>query len=538
MTRVSSVLLGDEAIALGAIHSGLSGVYGYPGTPSTEIFEAVQNFDKKKKSVHSVWSTNEKVAFEEALGMSFAGKRALITMKHVGLNVAADPFMNSAITGVNGGLILAVADDPSMHSSQNEQDSRYFADFALIPCLEPGNQQDAYDMTMQAFALSEELNVPVMLRLTTRLAHSRANVQVNEESAPQNDLDPSHDRRKWTLLPSNARINYRKLTAAQPAFREKSEQSEYNELTLNAGVTKGIIVCGLATNYIYENLPENQDEYSILEIKQYPAPVEKIRKLVESVNEIYVIEEGYPYIETHLTGYLGLHKKEVYGRLTGHLPRTGELDPNLVDTMLNGSEAKFSFDPQDIAGRPPQLCSGCPHTDTYNALTEAMNLHPDGHVFGDIGCYTLGALPPYNAIETCVDMGASISMANGAAHAGVRPSVCMIGDSTFTHSGMTPLLDAASENSPITVFIMDNSTVAMTGGQPTFGSGDRLLTIVKGLGVPEDHIVIMEPVPKKHDENVGLIQKELKHEGVSVIIAQRICIEEIKAQKKRERVEV
>jgi indolepyruvate ferredoxin oxidoreductase alpha subunit len=529
--RETSVLLGDEAVALGAIHAGLSGVYGYPGTPSTEIFEAVQRFGRKA-GIHSIWSTNEKVGYEEALGMSFAGKRALVTMKHVGLNVAADPFMNSAITGVNGGFVLAVADDPSMHSSQNEQDSRYFAQFAMIPCLEPANQQEAYDMVQKGFELSEELEVPVMLRLVTRLAHSRANVQVLTEVREQNKLNPSTDWTKWTLLPVNARRNYKQLTERQPLFIKKSEESEYNVLEIKPGARKGIITSGIGSNYVFENLGRNQDKYSILIIKQYPIPPEKIRKLVESVDEILVVEEGYPFIEQHLNGILGLQNKKVRGRFTGDVVRIGELNPDNVRAALQMNALEKVPAAKQLAGRPPALCTGCPHADTYNALNAAMKDHPDGHVFSDIGCYTLGALPPYKAIESCVDMGASISMASGAAHAGIRPVACVIGDSTFTHSGMTPLLDAVTENTPITVFILDNGTVAMTGGQPTFGTGEGLLRIIRGFGVTAEHLVPIVPVPKNHEENVKKIKKELEYEGLSVIVAQRECLEEIKRRKK------
>ena len=528
--RETSVLLGDEAVALGAIHAGLSGVYGYPGTPSTEIFEAVQKFGKGE--VHAVWSTNEKVGYEEALGMSYAGKRAMVTMKHVGLNVAADPFMNSAITGVNGGLVVAVADDPSMHSSQNEQDSRYFAHFAMIPCLEPADQQDAYDMVRYAFELSEVMNVPVMLRLVTRLAHSRANVQVLKEPRPQNGVNPSTDWTKWTLLPMNARKNYAKLVENQVKFVEDSEESEFNTLTLVESARTGIITCGIASNYIRENLPDDQSEYSVLTIRQYPVPIEKLKKLVGSVEEILVVEEGYPLVEEHLNGYLGLCDKKVRGKLTGDLPRTGELNPDNVRSALLMKTPETLEPSGNLAMRPPQLCAGCPHADTFNALNEAMKAFDSGRVFSDIGCYTLGALPPYRAIESCVDMGASISMANGAAHAGMRPVVCAIGDSTFTHSGMTPLLDAAAVDTPVTVFIMDNSTVAMTGGQPTYGTDGGIERIVRGLGVPDEHIILINPVPKEHEKNVGIIKKELEHEGLSVIIAQRECIEELKRRKK------
>lgn len=527
----TTILLGDEAIALGGIHAGMSGVYGYPGTPATEILEAVQKFSAPA-DVHAVWSTNEKVGYEEALGMSFAGKRAMATMKHVGLNVAADPFMNSAITGVQGGLVLVVADDPSMHSSQNEQDSRYFAQFAMIPALEPSNQQEAYDMTRRAFDLSEELNIPVMVRLVTRIAHSRANVKILEKGLDPKPLNPSNDWRKWTLLPMNARVNYARLVKAQDLFLKKSEESDYNVLKITPRSKKGIVVSGIAINYVNENLTQDQTEYSTLEVKQYPLPAAKFREFVKSVDEILVVEEGYPFIEQHLRGITGFGAKNIRGKLSGDLPRVGELTPDHVRAALGMEAFKTVPKAENIAQRPPQLCNGCPHVATFSALREAMKDHPAGHVLSDIGCYTLGALPPYTAIESCVDMGASISMAIGAAHAGVRPAVAAIGDGTFTHSGMTPLLDAATENTPITVFILDNSTVAMTGGQPTFATGESMIRLVKGLGVPEEHLITIRPLPKNHQENVAIIKRELAHDGLSVIISQRECLEELKRRKK------
>ncbi len=530
--RKTLVALGDDAVALGAVHAGISGVYGYPGTPSTEIFEAVRRFDEKK-AVHAAWSTNEKAGYEEALGMSYAGKRALVVMKHVGLNVAADAFMNSAITGVNGGLVLAVADDPGMHSSQNEQDSRYFAFFAMVPVLEPGNQQEAYDMAREAFDLSEKLNVPVMLRLVTRLAHSRANILVEEEGTQPKKLNPSRDTKKWTLLPGNARVNYARLTQNQPEFEAESEKSPYNELKIVPKAEYGIITSGIAGNYVLEALGENLERYSTLTIKQYPVPITKLKKLVDNVYQILVVEDGYPFIEQHLNGFLGLGGKKVRGKLTGELPRTGELNPDLVRKGL-GLDVHASLPPsENLAMRPPQLCSGCPHDHTFAALREAMAGSSQGTVFGDIGCYTLAALPPHSTIQTCVDMGASISMGVGASHAGLRPVVSAIGDSTFTHSGMTPLLDAANENTPMTVLILDNSTVAMTGGQKSSATGDSIFQLINGMGVHKNHVVEMEPLPKNHAENVAILKNELAYEGLSVIVSARECLETIKKTKKK-----
>ncbi len=516
------VALGDEAIALGAIHAGISGIYGYPGTPSTEIFEYVQKGAGRDGKIHANWSANEKVGYEEALGMSFAGKRAMVTMKHVGLNVAADPFMNSGITGTNGGLVLAVADDPGMHSSQNEQDSRYYAQFCLIPCFEPSNQQECYDMTREAYDVSEKFGVPVMIRMVTRLAHSRANIEVGD-SRGQNEMHVSDDWKQWTLLPGIARVRYKRLTDLQPDIDKWADESKWNVLELKG--KKGVIASGIAYNYLIENLDDGHD-LSILKLCAYPFPIGKIRKLVEHCDEILVLEDGYPFVENHLRGFFGIPGKKVNGKLSGHLPRTGELNPDLVRAALEfAPNESASGTVTDIPARPPALCKGCPHADTYNALTEALKDYPRHSVLSDIGCYTLGALPPFSAIQSCVDMGASISMAAGAAHAGAPNVVCVIGDSTFTHSGMTPLIGAAKENVPMTVFVLDNSIVAMTGFQESMASGERMVKLIEALGVNKEHIVPLNPLPKHHEENVAMIKKEIDYKGLSVIIAQRACVQ-------------
>jgi len=518
------ILLGDEAVGLGAIHSGMSGVYAYPGTPSTEIFEFVERATKHVGNVHAFWSTNEKVAYEEALGMSWAGKRALVCMKHVGLNVAADAFMNSAVTGTNGGLVLAVADDPGMHSSQNEQDSRYFAQFALIPCFEPKNQQECYDMMFEAFEMSEELALPVMIRLVTRIAHSRAGVQTRP-AREQNPLNPSRDIKKWTLLPSNARVQYKHLTEKQPELLRRAEDSPYNELVL-AG-KRGVITCGLAENYLRENIADG--DVSVLSIRQYPMPAEKIRRLVDHVDELLVLEDGYPLVESTIRGLFGLAGVAVKGRMTGEVPRTGELDPDIVRASLGLPPLPSAHGPStDLANRPPALCKGCPHTDSFRALNEALSSFDNPQVFSDIGCYTLAALPPLEAIHSCVAMGASIGMAAGAAHAGYTPAVAAIGDSTFSHGGITPLLSAVQQGVNLNVLVLDNDTVGMTGTQRSMSTGETLDQIITGAGIDKDHLRIISPTPRNHDANVEIIKKELAYDGPSVIIARRSCLEAIK----------
>lgn len=530
----TELLLGDEAVALGAIHAGISGAFSYPGTPSTEIMEYIQGYVQKHGGISAFWAANEKVAYEEALGMSYAGKRCTVSMKHVGLNVAADPFMNSALTGVNGGLLLIVCDDPGMHSSQNEQDSRYYGEFAQIPVLEPSNQQEAYDFVRQAFDLGEELDLPVMMRMTTRLAHSRANVKV---SGPVSD-EPIEKRGSaypdpgaWTLVPANARRRNRRLIEMQPKLREWSNNWGGNTLKL-AGPT-GVITSGIAHNYVREALGGNESEFSILKITSYPLPTDLIRGLLAHCNDILVVEEGYPFIESRLNGVLGFPGKSIRGKLSGDLKPDGELTPDLVATALGQLNVTPSSALDDLAMRPPALCKGCPHADTFKAIIDATSGMPGTILFSDIGCYTLGVLPPYQAVHSCVDMGASIAMAHGAAQAGAWPVIATIGDSTFAHSGMTPLIGAAKADGDMTVFILDNATVGMTGGQETMATGEQLMKLLKGLGVEDDHLHVVDPVAKTHAENVELVKKELNHRGLSVIVARRPCIQALRKTAKQ-----
>jgi len=525
------ILLGDEAVALGAIHAGLSGGYSYPGTPASEIMEYLIRASDGGKNYIASWSVNEKVAFEEALGVSYAGKRALVSMKHVGLNVAADPFMNAAITGANGGLVVVVADDPGMHSSQNEQDSRFYAQFGQIFCFEPSNHQEAYDMTREAFDVSEKMGIPVMIRMVTRLAHSRSRVQPRP-SREQNPIQYGESK-DWTLLPVNARRRFKLLTEKQKELVQISDASEFNSLRINKENTKlGIIASGVAHNYVLENFIDVTESPSLLKVTTYPLPEGLFIELVDHVETVLVVEEGYPFIERNLHGMFGLCETKVHGKLSGHLPATGELTPGIVRQGLGMKPLEQrTISDFPMAERPPQLCQGCGHRDAYDALNKALESYPQSNVFSDIGCYTLGALPPYNAIQSCVCMGASVSMAKGGAEAGVFPSVAVIGDSTFAHSGITPLLDAAAVNTNMTVMIFDNSIVAMTGGQPTYTSGEKLVRIIEGLGVSKDHIRTIIPLPKNLETNVQVIKEELDYKGLSVIIAARECVQQ--ARKKR-----
>lgn len=527
------LLLGDEALALGALHAGLSGVYAYPGTPSTEITEYIQAHPlTKERGIHCDWSSNEKTSMESALGVSYSGKRALVCMKHVGMNVCADAFVNSAVTGANGGLVVVACDDPSQHSSQNEQDSRFYADFAMMPCFEPSNQQEAYDMVREAFDYSEANHIPVLMRLTTRMAHSRAVVEAGEIRR-ENELhfpDEAHEK-NWVTLPVNARKRILGLAGELIGFEKDSVASSDNSYVDGTDHSMGVIACGIAYNYLMENYPDGCP-YPVLKVTRYPFPKALARKMAESCGNILVMEEGQPLIEERLRGILydpeAKGARIIKGRLDGTLPRTGELNPDSVRKALGLAPAETYSKSEVTVPRPPALCQGCGHRDFYTALNVVLKEYaPSARVFSDIGCYTLGYMPPFNSFQTCVEMGASVTMALGAANSGVWPAVAVIGDSTFTHSGMTGLLDCVNAGASVTICISDNLTTGMTGGQDSAGTG-RLEEICKGLGVDPAHIRTIVPLPKNYPDMEKVIDEEINYSGVSVIICRRECIQTAK----------
>jgi indolepyruvate ferredoxin oxidoreductase alpha subunit len=534
LTLEKLMLLGDEALAQGALDAGISGFYGYPGTPSTEIIEYVQKSKQaEEQKVHRTWSSNEKTATEAALGMSYSGKRTMVTMKHVGLNVAADPFMNSAMTGAHGGLIITVADDPFMHSSQNEQDSRYYGHFAMIPVLEPSNQQECYDMAFYGFELSERYHIPVMIRLTTRLSHSRSGV-LRRSPLQQKELNKPDDLMQFMLLPAIARKKYKKLIQMQKDFEQESVESKFNSFFLEAAdYTKGIISTGLAYNYLREVFGDNPIPYPVIKICQYPLPMEQIHAIYDKCESLYIFEEGMPIAEELIKGANFKGTKAIHGRLDGTLDRDGELNPNKIAKALGMPDTYGCDVAEVVTGRPAALCVGCPHADSYLALNEAVKEYGRGHVFSDIGCYTLGFMPPYNAINSCVDMGASITMAKGAADSGLFPAIAVIGDSTFTHSGLTGLLDCIYDKANVVIVILDNSTTGMTGGQDYTAFG-KLEQICLGLGVEKEHIRTFVPFKKNFDEMVQIYKEEIAHAGVSVIIPKRECVQTLKRKHKME----
>jgi len=528
-------LLGDEAVALGAIHAGISASYGYPGTPSSEILQYLINEFNKGGPV-ARWCSNEKTALEAALGVSFAGRRALVTTKHVGLNVAADPFVNAALVKIKGGLVIAVADDPGMHSSQNEQDSRFYSDFAMVPCLEPRNQQEAYDMVREAFDVSECFNVPVIVRLVTRLAHARAGVTPRNVK-PQNKISKTQDKNNWMLIPSLARKNYVNLIDKQKILEEWSFQHPVNKLT-GAKSELGIITSGLGGNYYEENLNEflamrkkqGKNAPMHLHIGSYPLPEKKIRKLYNEVDEILVIEEGQPFIAKKIFGINDNIKPVI---------QSGELDPDNVRKILGLPPRKsIKINIDNIALRQPVLCKGCPHIDSYNAINKVVAQldprpgHPDVGINSDIGCYSLGAAPPFSSIESIVCMGACVGMAKGASDAGLKHALAVIGDSTFIHSGITALIDAVDAGTTMTLIILDNSSVAMTGCQPTILPSDKLKGLLTGCGVNPERILELEAKPNLVDENAVKLKAEIEQKGVSVIIFKRECLEAFRKNKK------
>lgn len=384
-------------------------------------------------------------------------------------------------------------------------------------------------MMAVAFDYSEKQCLPVLMRVTTRMAHSRAVVECVDVPRRQNEKNYNAAAANWVLLPANARRRNDIVTKQQVQLEEDAATSRYNTLKEGSDKRLGIIASGIAYNYVNECFG-GECPYPLLKVSQYPLPRRLVRQLLDTCEKVLVVEEGQPFIEEQVRGVFD--SQNILGRLTGELPRTGELTPDCVKKALNLEDtAEHLSIPSLVAARPPQLCQGCGHRDVYTALNEVLKEYENPRVFGDIGCYTLGFLPPYKAIHSCVDMGASITMAKGAADAGQWPAVAIIGDSTFTHSGMTGLLDAVNENADITVIISDNLTTAMTGGQDSAGT-NKFEAICRGLGVSDEHLHVVVPLPKNMPEITETIRKEINYHGVSVIIPRRECIQTFKRHAK------
>ncbi|HID11968.1 MAG TPA: indolepyruvate ferredoxin oxidoreductase subunit alpha [Candidatus Latescibacteria bacterium] len=508
------VLLGNEAIARGAYEAGVAVAAGYPGTPSTEILENLARYGE----IYCEWAPNEKVALEVAAGACWTGVRAIATMKHVGLNVAADPLMTLSYTGVRGGLVVVVADDPGMYSSQNEQDSRNYAKFAKVPLLEPSDSQEAKDFVGIALEISERFDTPVLLRSTTRLSHSRGVVALDERKAPP---APSFkkDPQKLVMLPLYARGRRRAMEERIAPLREFSEAFPHNRIIWRDRRV-GVIASGVCYQYAEEVFPDA----SILKLGMtYPFPDGLIMKFAEEVEEVLVVEELDPFLEEHIRS-LGIRAK---GR--EYFPGVGELDPDRVlDGRLRWEGRPVLERPQEpgLPPRPPVMCPGCPHRGVFYVLSGM-----DVVITGDIGCYTLAVFPPLNAMDTLICMGAGISASMGMAKAGLeKPVVGVIGDSTFFHSGMTGLLDIAYNEGNVTIVVLDNRTTAMTGHQDHPGTGitltgeetreARIEEVVRAFGIPRVRVVD----PYNLEETRQILKEEVAAPEASAVISRRPCV--------------
>ncbi len=515
------LLSGNEAIARGAYECGVVFASAYPGTPSTEILEEIKNYE----GIYCEWSPNEKVALEVGVGACYAGGRTLVAMKHVGVNVAADPFFTLSYTGVRGGLVLVTADDPELHSSQNEQDNRNYAKFAKVPMIEPSNSQEAKDFVRIAFSISEEFNTPVMLRTTTRISHSQSPVVLSDidREKYKEKIGVAKDPERLVMLPNNARKRHVVVEQRMESLRSFSDG--FSENRIEWGKTDlGIITAGISYQYAREVFPEA----SILKLGMvYPLPEKIIREFAEKVKNLIIIEELDPFIEEQVRAMgIAVTGKE-------RLPMLGEINLDIVrDAFIDNLDDEIpstTYEIPHLPARPPNMCPGCPHRGVFYALSKKKVF-----VTGDIGCYTLAFLPPLNAIDTCLCMGASIGQAVGMdkvlKESGRGKVAAVIGDSTFFHSGITPLMDAAYNKSTATIIILNNSTTAMTGAQHNPGTGFTLMgektnavdiaTLARALGIRR--VRTIDPYNIKEAQSA--IDEELDAPETSVIISESPCI--------------
>ncbi len=512
------LLSGNEAIALGAREVGVYFASAYPGTPSTEIMETYARLP----GIKAQWAPNEKVAFETGIGAAIAGARTMVCMKHVGVNVAMDPLMTFAYTGTIAGFVLVSADDPEMHSSQNEQDNRYLARFAKIPMLEPSDSREAHDFFKLAVAISEKFETPVMLRITTRISHAKGIVELETWQTPQVG-GFTKDPERFVMVPQYARIRHHEVELRLDRLRSFTEKLPINRAEPGED-SVGFVTGGISYQHVREILPDAK----IFKVGlSNPMPVESIRRFAATVDRLIVVEELEPYYEEQIAGSgIKCEGKRFF-------PIEGELNPEIVAEGLHKAGVLDDHIPRlhpvnvDVLPRPPVLCSGCPHRTVFNALKKLK-----ADVFGDIGCYTLGALKPLNALHTCICMGASIGMASGVqqVEGSKRPVVGIIGDSTFLHSGMTGLLNAVYNKAPVTIIILDNRATAMTGGQQHPGTGHTLQgdetiavdyeKLVRALGVKNVYKIDAYDL----NETIKVVKKATSAKETSVIITSRPCM--------------
>lgn len=517
------LLSGNEAVARAAWEAGVRVAAAYPGTPATEILENIALYP----DIYSEWSVNEKVAVEVAIGASLAGSRALAAMKHVGMNVASDAFMTQSLAGVVGGLVIVVADDVGLSSSQNEQDSRYWGRFGHMPILEPADSQEAYEMVKRAFDLSEEHEVPVIVRMTTRVCHVKAMVEFNGERTEHRAAGFQKNPQRWVMTPANAKPRLPIMHERDRKFRELSETIDLNAVFPGGDRRIGFVTSGPAFMHVRETFPNAP----VLKLGfSCPPPLDKIRAFAGQVDILVVVEETESLLETEIRAAgIAVRGKDI-------LPRFGELAPSVLRPALKpllGEPYEIPKRSQaDVFPRPPTMCASCPHLGPYFALSHIRNLN----IIGDIGCYTLGAGHPWNALDTCTCMGASLSMAHGmdkgrGASDEKKHIVAVIGDSTFLHMGMQGLLNMIYNRGNVTVLLLDNRSVGMTGGQENPGTGEDLhglpaprvdfAKLVEALGVRPERIRMVDPY--ELPTMVKLVREEIKMEEPSVIITNRPC---------------
>ena len=539
-------IMGNSAIALGALCSGVKLVAGYPGTPSTEIIETICKVPHK--GVHLEWSVNEKAAMEVAAAAAYAGARTMVTMKQVGLNVASDPLMSLAYVGVRGGMVIVVADDPGPISSQTEQDTRRFASFCRIPVLDPSSPEEAFDMVKDAFVLSEKYHTPVILRPTTRVCHGYASISFDENYEAKDPSGFEKDSSKWVIFPKLSYNNHRLIEERLPVIAEDLSSYGYNRIIKDSNNSgKAVMASGISLAYVRECI-SNLDLKVIGIASAFPLPKRFLLEALNGVDELICFEELSPFLEEELLKLCGEHqlKIRIKGKLTGDVPHSGELGVNKVQSILNkflGRNDKsegisFTEKIPDPPQRPPVLCAGCPHRGSFYAVKVATG-RKKTYLCGDIGCYTLGNALPLDMVDTCLCMGAGITMAQGFNHLDKEAkSFAFIGDSTFFASGISGIVNAVYNEADITVCILDNATTAMTGHQPHPGTGFNLQgnyvdkidieSVLKGIGVKK----VMTVNPHDLKASVAAVKECMKVDGVKAIIFRAPCISIVKLKDK------
>ena len=529
-------VMGNGAIALGALTAGVSLVAGYPGTPSSEIIETVSKYPHQ--GVHLEWSVNEKAALEVAVAAAYSGARALVTMKQMGLNVASDPLMSVAYVGVKGGLVIVSADDPGPISSQTEQDTRRFADFARIPVFDPSSPEEAYTMIQDAFAYSEKYGTPVLFRPTTRVCHAYASIDIPESFAPGNYEGFVKDSGKWVIFPRLSNMNHGKMEKRNVEIAKDFSSYKYNTVE-GENSEKAVVASGVSYTYVKECLRGHRNVKLIRVGTAFPFPEDLVLQALEGVREVLCIEELSPYVEEQILKTAGRHHLDlqVRGKLDGTVPHNGENSVELSAKILKeflgeeiGSQIMDVSDAPALPARPPVLCAGCPHRASFYAVKQAMK--GQKAVFcGDIGCYTLGNAMPLDMVDTCLCMGAGITMAQGFYHLD-KDAVCFafVGDSTFFASGMTGVVNAVYNEADMILCVLDNSTTAMTGHQPHPGTGRNMMgnlvdkvdiaKVLEGIGVKK--IITVDPLLL--DESIAAVKECAGEKGVKAIIFKSPCI--------------